>query len=135
MTVTSAGAQTRTTFGACLLATANQTPPSARLAPFTDSAFTTWADTWYRVAIPARTYPGNIGTYIQVFGVFYKLDSTNPYTTQPTLNNPPTGNLNYTSFSLAALAFLDANGNPIGYAWWNPQSGGFTTKSCYASAF
>lgn len=132
LTVTAAGAQVRTTFGACLERTANETPPLERLAPITANG-----DTWYRVLADVVTVVDNGTTtyYLKQFGgsLYFKLDATNPYTTVP--SGPvalPTGGTQTTQ-QVAALAFFNQHGTVTGYAWDN--SGAFTTKSCYASVF
>ncbi len=96
LTVTAAGAQARTTFGACLAATANQVPPMERLAEITGTdAFGNklWQDTWYRTIVPLTkvAYQGNSGNkpdeyYIPQKGTgkYFKLDASNPYTVSPT---------------------------------------------------
>jgi hypothetical protein len=149
LTVTAAGAQARTTFGACLAATANQVPPMERLAEITGTdAFGNklWQDTWYRTIVPLTkvAYQGNSGNkpdeyYIPQKGTgkYFKLDASNPYTVSPTgpMDLPTGGNVTVTqSGEVAALAFLDMHGGVTNYAW-ESNSGSFTTKSCHASVF
>jgi len=133
LTVTAAGAQVRTTFGACLEQTANQTPPQQRLAEIGVGG--SWGDTWYRV--PTEVIMIGTTRYLKQFSgsLYYVLDATSPYTTPPSGDPVSLPSGTQTKQQVAALAFFNQFGNVIGYAWENNNNGAFTSKSCYASVF
>lgn len=136
MTVSSAGAAI-TTFERCYIP-ANGTAP---LAQFTDApSFWTWTDSAYRIAINAKFQSSNNRRWIQYPNSdnWYLLDSTNPFTAQPTgpINGTPPTSAQDTKY--AALVFFnpaDPNATPVGYAWQPNGSTTIANKSCYASLF
>jgi len=127
LTVSSASAQTVTSFGQCIARNAGQ-QPSAFLVPASDA--------WYRVKnVIVYTISRNgtpLSGYYFIDGLFYRSTSS-PGTIY--LNNPlPLG---YSATAAPEpwwqLVWFDSSGNQVTGGWQNPQNGLAATLSCQLS--
>jgi len=123
LTVSSASAQTVTSFGQCIAANSNNQPTTKYVAA---------PDQWYRSAI--SVYPIKNGTTL--VGYYFLDGGTYRNTSNPssTLTPPlPNGYTVGPAQPWWQLVWFNSSGQAVGAGWQNPQNGLAATLSCQLS--